>query len=345
MINSGKSLNRIVYLFITAGVAFLIAFTTIILINNKTFVDKVYYRSSVNNAKGLGAKPSIFFKGIEIGRITDFRLNELTNEIDIDFYVFSQYQNKVVQYAVLSGNQNVFLQNATEFELIMPNASLGYVAQQLQPGAVVPFITSRDAQEYIKRGFVTIPADSIESIITSVNNLLINLQRSDNADAGSLFMILDRVAKMSDHLMGITEQIEQSAIIAETQGLLANTKNVMAGVPETQVRIDDLLTNTNKLVAELESVINRYQDPAEIINQVSNGQVPVILDNVNDSLVVIKGMIDEVHAERMQLMVTINTILKVLNKMDKTLQGVNNNPLLKGGIEETPPPKGIEMND
>lgn len=345
MINNGKNLNRIVYLFITAGVAFLVAFTTIILINNKTFVDKVYFVSSVNDAKGLGAKPSIFFKGIEIGRITDFRLNEVTNDIDIDFYIFSEYQNKIVQYAVLTGNQNVFLQNATEFELLMPNPSLSAAAQPLMPGASVPFITSREAQEYIQRGFITIPADSVDSIITSVNNLLINLQRSDNAEAGSLFKLLDRLATMSDHLVTITDQVQQSSVIAETQGLLANTKNVMASVPETQIKIDELLANTNKLVAQLESVVTNYQDPAAIVDQVSNGQVPVILDNVNESLVVIRGMIDEVHAERMQLMVTINTILKVLNKMDKTLQGVNNNPLLKDGIEETPPPKGIEMND
>ena len=119
----------------------------------------------------------------------------------------------------------------------------------------------------------------------------------------------------------------------------------MASVPQTQIEIDELLANTNKLVAQLESVVTSYQDPAAIVDQVSNGQVPVILDNVNESLVIIRGMIDEVHAERMQLMVTINTILKVLNKMDKTLQGVNNNPLLKDGIEQTPPPKGIEMND
>jgi len=345
MLFSVKKTNRVVFVFLTIGFAFLVAFTSIILINNKTFIDKVYFRTVVDNAKGLSAKPPIYFKGLEIGRITDFRLNEQTNDIEVDFYIFSEYQNKIVQYAVLSGNQSVLLNRATEFELLMPEKGRGLVKDPLPPGSLVPFINSQLAQAYIRQGIIRIPADSVDSIVASVNNLLINLQRSDNADAGAIFRILDRVAKISDHLLVLSEALSQTNAVNEAEQILVNVNQVLATLPQTQSKFDNLLLESSDLMAQLENILTQYQDPVGIVTEVSDGKIPVILTNVNDSIVVLKGMIDDVHAERMQLMITINTLLKVLNKMDKTLQGVNNNPLLKGGIEKTPPPKGIEMND
>ena len=344
MLDSKKT-NRVVFLFITLGFAFLVAFTSLILINNKTFVDKVYYRTVVDNAKGLSAKPPIYFKGLEIGRVASFSLNNMSNDIEVAFYVFAEYQNKIVPYAVLSGNQSVLLDRATEFELLMPER--GKVANDatLAPGALVPFITSKVAQSYISKGIIRIPADSIDAIITSVNNLLVNLQRSDNPESGAIFRILDRAAKMSDHLLVLTESLSQTNAVSEIEQILTKINRILTELPQTQDKFDRVVSDASDLMAQMQGILNQYQDPAGIMTEFSDGQVPVILKNVNDSIVTLKGMIDDVHAEKMQLIITVNTLLKVLNKMDKTLQGVNNNPLLKGGIEKTTPPKGIEMNE
>ncbi|MDC2889697.1 MlaD family protein [Psychrosphaera algicola] len=151
MLNNANRTNRIVFAFVTAGLAFLIAFTVIILINTKALVDKVYYRTILNDAKGLSAKPPIYFKGLEIGRISDFSLNEETNDIEVDFYVFIDYQPKIIQHAVLSGNQNVFLNNATEFELLMPNKLAGYRYDPLFAGSMVPYIDSDVGRMFVKK--------------------------------------------------------------------------------------------------------------------------------------------------------------------------------------------------
>lgn len=345
MLNNANRTNRIVFAFVTAGLAFLIAFTVIILINTKALVDKVYYRTILNDAKGLSAKPPIYFKGLEIGRISDFSLNEETNDIEVDFYVFIDYQPKIIQHAVLSGNQNVFLNNATEFELLMPNKLAGYRYDPLFAGSMVPFIDSDVGRMFVKKGIISKPGNSVDSIISSVNTLLTNLQKSDNPEDGSLFKILDRVASMSDHLLILSQQLSGSSMVNETELLIANANQILANVPLTQTKIDGLLGEAEALITELQSVSAQYQDPIGLVEQTTGGQLPEIMTNVNESLNLVKGMIDEVYAERMQLAVTVNTLLKVLNRMDKTLQGVNNNPLLKGGIEKTKPPKGIEMND
>ena len=94
MQHSAKNTRKIAYTFAGGGLLFIIAFTVVILINNKTFVDRVHYRTVLNNAKGLSAKPAIFFKGLEIGRISKFKLNEITNDIEVNFYIFSKYQTR-----------------------------------------------------------------------------------------------------------------------------------------------------------------------------------------------------------------------------------------------------------
>ncbi|MDC2889696.1 hypothetical protein [Psychrosphaera algicola] len=175
----------------------------------------------------------------------------------------------------------------------------------------------------------------MDSIISSVNTLLTNLQKSDNPEDGSLFKILDRVASMSDHLLILSQQLSSSSVVNETELLIANANQILANVPLTQTKIDGLLSEAEALITELQSVSAQYQDPIGLVEQTTGGQLPEIMTNVNESLNLVKGMIDEVYAERMQLAVTVNTLLKVLNRMDKTLQGVNNNPLLKGGIEKT----------
>lgn len=345
MLNNANRTNRIVLLFVTAGLAFLIAFTVIILINTKALVDKVYYRTILNDAKGLSAKPPIYFKGLEIGRITDFKLNEETNDIEVDFYVFIDYQPKIIQHAVLSGNQNVFLNNATEFQLLMPNKLSGYRYEPLFAGSMVPYIDSDIGRAYVKNGIISKPGNSVDSIISSVNTLLTNLQKSDNPEDGSLFKILDRVASMSDHLLILSQQLSDSSVVNDTEMLMGNANQILVNIPATQIKIDNMVSEASALISELQLVSSQYQDPMGMMEEATAGQLPQIMTNVNESLDLVKGMLDEVYAERMQLAVTVNTLLKVLNRMDKTLQGVNNNPLLKGGIEKDKAVKGIEMND
>ena len=111
-----KSTDKIVTLFVLIGLAVLVVFTVMILINNKTFVDKTYYRTVVAHAKGLGAKPAVLFKGFEIGRVDAFRLNPINNDIEVDFWVYDSYKNRIVKHALLIGHQNTLLGDISPFE-------------------------------------------------------------------------------------------------------------------------------------------------------------------------------------------------------------------------------------
>ncbi|MFT4925840.1 MAG: ABC-type transporter Mla subunit MlaD [Phenylobacterium sp.] len=357
--HNAKTTNRMVFVFIVLGLTLLAIFTSVILIKNKTFVDKVYYRTVLNNAKGLSARPTIFFKGIEIGRVESFSLDPYNNDINVNFYIFEQYRDKIVRYAILAGNQNMLLGDVSAFELILPLRERVGEFEPLPAGDLVAHIGSKLAQAHVKSGFISIQGNSIDSIIASVNTLLINLQQENNPDAGSLFRILDRVAKITDHLLKVSKRLDKSDLLEQAEGIVFSAKDILANVPGSVNQFNKVVGEASNIIGEASVVIGEasdiigeadilvknYQQPGAVIDRVTGGKVPLVLDNLNTSLDVLQTMLKDVNAQRDQLAVTVHSIQQVLNRLDKTLQGVNNNPLIKPGIEKLPPRKGVEMND
>lgn len=337
--------NKIVALFVVAGLGILMIFTAMILINNKTFADKTYYRTVVQHAKGLSAKPAVLFMGLEIGRVEDFRLNMTNNEIEVDFWVFSQYRTKVVRHALLIGHQNTLLGDISPFELVLPEITKVSEYEPLEPLGLVPHVSSHLGQAYIKNGLVMVEGDSIDSIIASVNTLLLNLQQENNPDAGSLFRILDRIAKITDHLLSVSEAMRSSTLLPEAETMLAEIKLFVGQFPDTLVRVNRLLESVDKTVNQANHTIAGYARPEQIVAGITDNQIPPMLNSMNESLVLLQTMLKDVHGQREQLAITVLSVQEVLEKLDKTLQGVNNNPLLKPGIEQQPKLQGIEMND
>lgn len=345
MHHNPKNTNKIVSLFILVGLGILVMFVILILINNKTFVDKTHYRTIVANAKGLAGKPAVFFKGLEIGRVSSFRLNPINNDIEVDFFVFDQFKSKVVKYAVLGGHRNTMLGDVSPFDLILPDITKIQNFEVLSAGEMVPHIDSDLAQAYIRNGLIAVQGDSIDSIIASVNTLLLNFQKENNPDAGSIFRILDRVAKMTDHLLTVSETLRKSNILAEAENAMSQSKGYLSEFPAIVTRVNEVIDGANGVVKQASKMVEKYSQPELIVGGITDGKIPPMLDNVNASLTVLQTMLNDVHAEREQLVITVHAVQEVLNKLDKTLQGLNNNPLLKDGIEENTKNKGIEMND
>ncbi len=337
--------NRIVAAFVLVGIMLLALFSAIIVINNKTFADKTHFKTILDNAKGLSAKPAIFFKGLEIGRIEQFSLNSRTNEIEVTFWVYDQYKDKIVKYAVLAGQQNSLFGEVLAFDLLLPSIVKVKYFEPLDEGDTIPHISSDLAQAYIRNGFIAPQSDSIDSIIASVNTLLLNLQKENNPEAGSLFRILDRVAKITDHLLSVSEALRKSSILPEAETAIKEGKDWLAQLPKTMEQFSAIMASTDELIKKAQTTLTAYQQPAGIVGEVTQGKVPEVLDNLNASLSIMQEMLKEVHAEREQLAITVHEVQQVLEKLDKTLQGLNNNPLLREGIVPESESSGIEMHE
>ncbi|MBQ4835882.1 MlaD family protein [Pseudoalteromonas luteoviolacea] len=345
MQHSPKKTNNIVLAFGVAGIVMLVVLTSMILINNHTFADKTYYKTILQDASGLSALPAIYFKGLKIGRIDGFKLNHETNLIEVELWVFREYQNKVVQYAVLAGEQHPIFDDVTTFELILPELNRANQFAQLAPNSFIPHISSALGKSYIEQGFIAQKGDDIESILASINQLLQNFQKEDNPEAGAIFRVLDRVAKISDNLMVVSEEVKSSDLLPDAERTLAQSQQLLEKMPQVLEQLNTTLLTTERLMGQAETTLDNYAQPADIIGEVTNRQLPIVLSNLNESLTVMQLMLKEVHSEREQFAIAIHSMQQVLDKMDKTLQALNNHPILKDGIEQKPSSSGVEMHD
>ncbi|MDK1286720.1 MlaD family protein [Pseudoalteromonas umbrosa] len=345
MQHSVNKTNNIVLVFGIAGILMLLTLTSMILVNNHTFADKTYYKTVLQDASGLSALPAIYFKGLKVGRIDGFRLNHDTNLIEVDLWIFQEYQSKVVEYAVLAGEQHPIFDDVTTFELILPNKKHVDSYVQLAPNSFIPHINSELGKSYVEQGAIAQKGDDIESILASINQLLQNFQKEDNPEAGAIFRVLDRVAKISDNLMVVSEEVRSSDLLPDAERTLAQSQQVLEQMPKVLAQINTTLLTTERLMGQAGTTLSNYAYPAQIVGDITEGQLPIVLNNLNESLTVMQTMLKEVHSEREQFAIAIHSMQQVLDKMDKTLQALNNHPILKDGIEKQPQTTGIEMHD
>lgn len=399
-----KYTDRMVITFVALGLSLLVGFSALVLIKNKTLADKTYYQTILDHASGLSSKPPIFFKGFEIGRIDDFELESETNNILVKFYIYDNYTDKIIKYAVISRIESLILGAGSQYEILLPKQGLIAELEPLREGELVPFITSELGQIYAKKGQISVQLNSIDSVLASANSLLMNLQKETDSEAGEIFKTLDKVSniadsflamtrkaeddqlipefkktvialqalietttdtigkasKFSDSLLAITQQVEDDQLVPEIKKTVITLQTLIETTDSTIVKADKAIANVNTFFRDADdvaihadSVLGEYENPANIIARATENKLPKIIDKVDGmidkvdvNLIYLQGILKEVHAQREQLAIAIISLNNTLSMFDKTLQGVNNNPLFKGGIEpENKADYSIEVNE
>jgi hypothetical protein len=387
--------DRLVAIFAIVGILLLIAFSGLVMVKNKVLTDKVYFRTVLDDASGLGRKPPIFFKGLEIGRIDKYELDPKTNDIRARFYIYKNYAGQIVKYSVISRIGNLVLGTSNEYEILLPQRALVGRFEPLAEGEMVPFINSDLGQRYAKHGQIAVKFDSFEAILTSVNEVLINLQRESNPQAGEIFVVLSKVEKIADSVLAISRQLENGQLVTETTRTMAALTRVIERADATVSEIDETIAKAEEFFVEAEevasqsrvlvdtanvtfntansalekaeqavldanrffesadevavhadSLLDDYKDPAAIISTLTENKIPATIDKVDANLIYLQAILKEIYLQREQLAEAIISMNKTLSSFDKTLQGVNNNPLLKDGIETDNQGDGsIEVNE
>lgn len=395
-----KYSDRIVLAFILLGLLLFAIFTSLVLVNNKVLTDKVYFESVFDNATGLSRNPPIYFKGLEIGRVDEFELDFETNDIQVRFYVYTEYADKIVRYAVISRMGNLLLGTGNEYEILLPQRPLVGEFEPLAEGELVPFITSELGRSYATRGNIQVKFDGVDGILTGVTEVLTNLRRITDPDSGEITVVLKQAELIANSLLATASQLEKAKLGSETAGMINNLDDTISHAEEvvTDIEIvaakaDNFFTKADEvaalsieladtantgvvtateafnqantaikqiqqvaleadlLIASMEDSLNRtnqvleaYRDPAAIIDQVSDDKIPATIDRVDANLVYLEAILKEIYLQREQLAQAIVSMNRTLGSFDKTLQGVNNNPLFKDGIPVEPgTDDGIEI--
>lgn len=337
-----KYANQFVATFLIVALVLLISLTVLIAIRQKLFEKKIDYYTKLSDATGLSTQTQLLYKGFEVGTVRSFTLNK-DGWIDVHLLIFQKYKSLFYVGSAINRLTSP-ITNKTQLELI----------QNIKSKVLIPensYIASTDTEEGLKiyKELNTgKSSDMITSIMTNLDRLVQELGKDNNPDKGSLFRFLY-------HLANVTAETEQSikqvsSLLKEANQfasnlnqdnnadkgsmfrILYNAAEISEKVEKDMVEVDVLLKGLNKTVAEYQSpdsLLIRMLDPSG-----ENLLLPIkeIISSLSTNLKETQQLLEFLNRQKSEISTMVNQINTSLEKAQKTVDALNNNPLLKPGI-------------
>jgi phospholipid/cholesterol/gamma-HCH transport system substrate-binding protein len=342
-----KYTGRIVGFFVFISVLILIFTFLSIAVNRKIFVKKFTFKTIFVDAVGLSEKTPITFKGFEIGELKSFNLNN-QNLIDAEFIVYEPYRMKIVKNSVLRKTTNP-ISGKSSIELIQ-GPDLKRLNEQL---ALVPEINTSVGKLYIAKSNIQISGDMVSSIVSNINQFLYNLNQDNNQDQGSIFRTLYHVANTSEDLektlVLVNETISKfNRDYRENDGELFKTLNQ---VSQMAIKLNETTDLMNQTINSTNTLIKNYSNPEGLAVKLIDPQekniikpIKMILDNLNQNMIEMQKLLQYFESQSPEVSALLQESKTAISSAQKTLQGINNNPLLRGGIPKDKPTESPNAN-
>ncbi|GEM_PF-4303162 len=254
--------NTLVPVFVAIAVGLLVMFITLIAINNKLFTSKIPFYFVMSSAEGLQKHPAIKFKGLEVGKISDFSLNS-SNNVIVNFYIYNNFRDKVVQYSVLSPVYGI-TGEMTHFELVVPKYSEKNIL--VQPNELVPYVNSELGRKYVDDGSIVIPEEGFGGIMSKLNEILEGLTTQR-----TVYKLDTTIKNLSD-------------VLATVNSVLSRVDHTIAGssAPEGilgRVGGDAVTKSMNRL----EHILGYLEETLAVLHQ-SRKEIAPMISNLNETI-------------------------------------------------------------
>lgn len=340
--------NQVVGLFVILAMAAAIALIVLMGANQRWFRKNYEYYARFDSAKDVSVGMAITFRGFTIGRVNDITLTD-SNEVNVLFTIQEEYIEKVTRDSIiqvvtspLGGGEILFHQGREETD-------------HLPEGSQIPIYESKQGLRLREENRVIILRDAdpiaqalgqLDPILTNVDRVLLNVV--DLTEEIELTLRGEASGPVSDTLASL------EGTVAELQQTVVRVNRV---IDETTVQVNDLLANVEAITVNLEQTSAALADPTGLVPTLLDpkGSIATILDDDNQLFNQIQGIIvslqasidglndnlDQVAEFTGYLNTTqpqISSILEegraTLDSGQDVLEGLRNNPLLRGGIPE-----------
>lgn len=339
-----KHTKPVVVTFILIPLVLLIVVLVAIAIRQSLFEKKTIFFTSLQNATGISTQTPILYKGFEIGRLKRFKLAE-DGTIRIEFYILESYLHAMVSPSVILRQTNP-VTSKTILEFIPELNS----KTKLEPGSHLPSTDFAEGKALLRR-ISPAHSDPISGIIEDLASLTQELNQDNNADAGSLFRIMYNAANA-------TEKVDQS--LAELQTTMAELNRFLANMNRDnnadQGSVFRIMNNVANITSSLEAQMNQiegiirsanvaarnYSDPDSLVIRMIDPDGTMLIRPLSNTLITLnaslreaQGILQMANRNNPEILMLINNLNETMSRASQTLEALNNNPLLRGGITTT----------
>lgn len=319
-----KIADKVVGLFILLAILFL-ATALIFMGINKRWLSKDYiFHSQFKSGNGLSLNMPIKLKGFQIGKVTKIDLNE-DNLVDIELKIFDTYYNRI--------NYNCILELATS-PIGIGGGMVFYPGRNKSPSlpehSFIPSSDFKEAKALVAAGLVAKdPADDaitdittkVQKILAGIPAIVTNLETTTDEVNGILGNINTNlggnyVGPVGDILQSINSSVDSiNASLESVAVLTAQLEDPVGLVPkvlDAQGTIPTLLNDNNELYNEIYAILNSLSGTLK--------EVETLSAYINETSPQLTGILEETRS--------------TIDKTQDVLEGLKNNPLLRGGVEK-----------
>ncbi|MBN2017977.1 MAG: MCE family protein [Candidatus Cloacimonetes bacterium] len=328
-----KHTDKIVGIFFFVAVMALIFTLVVVAISKRIFDRKYYFLTQFVDATGLSNSTKLFFKGYEIGKLKKYSLN-INNQIDAELIVYKEFRNKIVENSAIFKATNPVTGRSTMEFLQGPDWS-----KVLAEGEFIPSLDTPEGKRLLKEGFVKKSGDMMESVLKNVDQLLYNLTQDDNPEQGALFRMVYNLANMTDKMDVSLENI--NSILTSLQ---KDNNPEDGALFRILSNVADLTDDFKGTAAQLDEMLANYKDPDDLAVKLidpsrENLIYPMrdMLLTLNQNLVSMNKILDFMYQQMPEFADIVAKSKISLQTAQKTLEALNNNPFLRGGIKEEAP--------
>lgn len=336
-----KHADQVVGAFIILAIVALMAALVFVGINKRWFAKNYYFKTEFNSASNISPGTSINFKGFVIGKISKTKLND-RNTVDVDFYIYDTYYSLVKEFSILELSVSpIGLGSALYFHQ-------GLGSQVLPEGSFINRFSSEAGQAIVDAELVDMPVkdDTIARLLGSVNPLLENANR-----------LIVELRKTAVELTGafsgsgsgpLSQTLRgASASVSSLQSLMASINRDLPGI---MADLSVVMGNANKITDDLKGMSGEFRDPTGLVTRLlgAKGSIPSLLDDgnalyaritnmmttVDSALASVGSMTSRLDSQMPNISILLEDTKATLKKAQDVLEGLKNNPLLRGGIPE-----------
>ncbi|MBI9104751.1 MAG: MCE family protein [Spirochaetales bacterium] len=334
-----KLADQIVGLFVLIAIAAICVIFILLGANQRWFAEDFYFTSEFTSGQGLKEGMAIKMKGFQIGSVDEIILQE-DNNVGIRFHIYDTYYEKITVNSVLELSVSpIGLGGGLFFYPGIPTGEL------IPAGEKIPSLDFAEGKKLIKLKLTEKPegGDAITGILNSIGPLL------DNVNSLSI-TLSDTLGNVNQGLGGdeetpVGEILTQVALLTESVNTLLN--DITGSISSTLANVDDITGKAYNITDNLDIMTG---DPTGLVMDLLDpqGSVATILNDDDQLFNQINGILAEINstiAQLQQFTVYLNDtqpqitgILDqgkdALEKGKEVLEGVSNNPLLRGGITD-----------
>lgn len=341
-----KYTKEIVLAFIAIPILFLLIFLSAVASNQKLFEKRFFYYTNLSDATGISTQTPILFKGFQIGRVKEFMLTD-TGSIRIKFYVLKSYNHIMTKPSVLSRTTNPITSKTT----------LQYFqsAGEQETLDVESTIISTDSDEgrVLYRKITSKSGDAISTILDNIQYLTTELTKDENADKGSIFRILTNLANLSEKADFTITRID--SIFSELNTFAGNLNlddtseegaffRILTNVAESSEKLNLQMEKIDAILASLQTGAQQFENPDSLLVRMIDPSGEVLMKPVGQTIAVLNEnlnqtlqLLEMLNRNNPELLLLIHNLNETLFNAKKTLEALNNNPLLRSGISNPIP--------